>query len=220
MLLTCTTGEVAGWTHTVEHGVACNGQLLFRYNVASDATIVADITVKSSSEYEQEYYEGMARCTKCNLLHRVPAEHPLAPEATFRALASGCLAMCPPKSTATARAAEETPSGDSLTKHADGSQHADSSAPVTSGSAPQTSPSEDRITCLAASNVSRTSCARGAATCADTSRPVSTRSRPVSGRARCGKITGCLSQASCAMHRKGVLGTSAPCLCHPITRIC
>jgi hypothetical protein len=134
ILLTCTTAEVAGWTHAVGRGVGCTGQLLFRYNAATDTTIVADKTLKSSSEYEQEYYQGMARCTKCNLRHRIPA--------------SGSL------STAAGGGAEVGSGGDTGSKHANASLHVDASAPVTPESIPQASPREDRITCLAASNIS------------------------------------------------------------------
>ena len=156
ILLTCTTAEVAGWTHAVGHGVGCTGQLLFRYNVACDTTTVADMTLKCSSESEKEYYETMARCTKCSLLHRI-----LAPGSHAKSIIQWAAA---PTRTATGRAAEAGSGGDTGAKHANASQHVDASAPVTPESTPQASPSQDRITCLAASNVSGQAYPPGAGT--------------------------------------------------------
>jgi hypothetical protein len=72
--------------------------------------------------------------------------------------------QCAPTRTTAGRGAEGGSGGDTESKHANASQHVDASAPVKPESIPQASPSEDLITCLAASNVSGQEYPPGAAT--------------------------------------------------------
>ena len=135
MLLTCSQREVAGWNLAVGHGSDRTGQLLFRCNIAADATPAPDMAELAS--FENAYYQGIQRCTRCNLLHRIPAPSAAAAPST-------------PRGPTNSRRVAPASGADTAPQLVDG---ADASILDATEDGCTPSASQDRITCLAASNV-------------------------------------------------------------------
>ena len=135
MLLTCSQREVAGWNLAVGHGSDRTGQLLFRCNIAADATPAPDMAELAS--FENAYYQGIQRCTRCNLLHRIPAPSAAAAPST-------------PRGPTNSRRVAPASGADTASQLVDG---ADTSILDTTEDGCTPNASQDCITCLADSNV-------------------------------------------------------------------